>query len=88
MNYNVKEGNPKDLISKSVPMPNAIDPSEGVRLIKAFLEIKEQGRREKLIRLAEDMARLHPDAASAGGLQGKMLSCSSRRRTTQADNHR
>jgi hypothetical protein len=55
MNYKVKENN--TLTRKSVLRSNTIDPGEGVRLIKAFLEIKEQGWREKLIRLAEDIAK-------------------------------
>jgi hypothetical protein len=57
MNSNTKESNPKDLVSKSVRLPNTMDPKEGVRLIKAFLGIKEPGRRERLIRLAEDLAK-------------------------------
>jgi hypothetical protein len=44
-------------IRKYVLRSNTIDPGEGVRLIKAFLEIKEQGWREKLIRLAENIAK-------------------------------
>jgi hypothetical protein len=55
MNYKGKESN--TLTRKSVIRSNTIDPGEGVRLIKAFLEIREQGRREKLIRLAEDIAK-------------------------------
>jgi hypothetical protein len=57
MNDTVGKINCNDLITKSVLAPNAIDPREGVRLIKAFLEIKEQGLRETLIRLAEDIAK-------------------------------
>jgi hypothetical protein len=57
MNYKLKESNHNDLITKSALAPNAIDPREGERLIKAFLEIKEQALREKLIRLAEDIAK-------------------------------
>jgi hypothetical protein len=57
MNSDTKESNPNDLVSNSVRLPNAMDPREGVRLIKAFLSIKEAGRREKLIRLAEDLAK-------------------------------
>jgi hypothetical protein len=42
-------------------LPDAADPREGVRLIKAFVEIKEQAWREKLIRLAEDLAKASSD---------------------------
>jgi hypothetical protein len=55
MKYKVKESN--TLLREPVLRSNTIDPGEGVRLIKAFLEIKEQGWREKLIRLAEDIAK-------------------------------
>jgi hypothetical protein len=51
-------------MSESVQLPKAADPSErvplineGVRLIKAFIDIKERGSREKLIRFAEDLAK-------------------------------
>jgi hypothetical protein len=42
-------------------IPNAADPRDGVRLIKAFLAIKEPAWREKLIRLAEDLAKASSD---------------------------
>ena len=38
-------------------LSDAADPRDGVRLIKAFLEIKEPVLREKLICLAEDLAK-------------------------------
>ena len=44
-------------------LSDAADPRDGVRLIKAFLDIKESALREKLIRLAEDFAK-----ASSGHL--------------------
>lgn len=40
---------------------NAADPGDGVRLIAAFLEIKEPERRENFIRLAEDLAKASSD---------------------------
>jgi hypothetical protein len=57
MNHDSNESNHNDLVSKSVRLADAADPREGVRLIKAFLEIKEQGRREKLICMAEDLTK-------------------------------
>jgi hypothetical protein len=42
-------------------LPDAADPRDGVRLIRAFLEIKEPAWREKLIHLAEDLARASSD---------------------------
>jgi hypothetical protein len=45
----------KDEISK-LRLSDPADPSDGVRLIRAFLEIKEPAWREKLIHLAEDLA--------------------------------
>jgi hypothetical protein len=38
-------------------LSDAADPRDGVRLIRAFLEIKEPALREKLICLAEDLAK-------------------------------
>jgi hypothetical protein len=38
-------------------LSDVADPRDGVRLIKAFLEIKEPALREKLICLAEDLAK-------------------------------
>ena len=42
-------------------LSDAADPRDGVRLIKAFLEIKEPALREKLICLAEDLAKASSD---------------------------
>jgi hypothetical protein len=53
-------GKKKDEISK-LRLPDAADPRDGVRLIRAFLEIKEPALREKLIHLAEDLARASSD---------------------------
>jgi hypothetical protein len=64
VNQNIKISNPKDQMSESVQLPNATDPSEraplineGIRLIKAFIDIKDSSSREKLIRFAEDLAK-------------------------------
>ena len=42
-------------------LSDAADPRDGVRLIKAFLEINEPALREKLIYLAEDLAKASSD---------------------------
>jgi hypothetical protein len=60
MNRNTKQSNPNEEVSKR-QLYNATDPRDGVRLIKAFLEIKEPAWREKLIRLAEDLAKASSD---------------------------
>jgi hypothetical protein len=57
MSHNEKK---KDDISK-LRLPDAGDPIDGVRLIRAFLEIKEPAWREKLIHLAEDLAKASSD---------------------------
>ena len=60
MNRNTKQSNREEEVSKR-RLPDAADPRDGVRLIKAFLEIKEPAWREKLIRLAEDLAKASSD---------------------------
>ena len=60
MNHNKKQSNRGEEVSK-LRLPDAADPRDGVRLIKAFLEIKEPAWREKLIRLAEDLAKASSD---------------------------
>jgi hypothetical protein len=57
VNHKTKINNSNDLVRGSIQLRNATDPSEGIRLIKAFLKIKERGWREKLIRFAEDLAK-------------------------------
>jgi hypothetical protein len=52
----MKQSNREEEISKC-RLPDAADPRDGVRLIKAFLEIKEPASRDKSIRLAEGMAK-------------------------------
>jgi hypothetical protein len=60
MNHNKKQSNPGEEVSK-LRLPDAADPRDGVRLIRAFLEIKEPAWREKLIHLAEDLAKASSD---------------------------
>ena len=62
MNRNKKQTNQEEEVSK-FRLPDDADPRDGVRLIRAFLEIKEPAWREKLIHLAEDLAK-----ASSKGL--------------------
>jgi hypothetical protein len=56
MNPNTIKSNRDEHVSK-FQLSDAADPRDGVRLIKAFLEIKESALREKLICLAEDLAK-------------------------------
>jgi hypothetical protein len=56
--YNTSKSNRDEHISK-FRRRDAADKKDGARLIKAFLEIKEPALREKLICLAEDLAKLH-----------------------------
>ena len=60
MNHNKKPSNRGEEVSK-FRLPDVADPRDGVRLIKAFLEIKEPALREKLMHLAEDLARASSD---------------------------
>jgi hypothetical protein len=60
MSHNKKQNNAGEEVSK-LRLLDAADPAEGVRLIRAFLEIKEAAWREKLIRLAEDLAKASSD---------------------------
>ena len=60
MNRNTKQNNREEDVSKS-RLPDAADPRDGVRLIKAFLEIKEPAWREELIRLAVNLAKASSD---------------------------
>ena len=59
MNRNKIQSNQKEEITKF--RLNDADPRDGVRLIRAFLEIKEPTWREKLIHLAEDLAKASSD---------------------------
>ena len=60
MKPNTVKSNRYEHISK-FRLSDAADPRDGVRLIKAFLEIKEPALREKLICLAEDLAKASSD---------------------------
>jgi hypothetical protein len=51
----------KRMILANFDYPMPADPIDGVRLIRAFLEIKEPAWREKLIHLAEDLAKASSD---------------------------
>jgi hypothetical protein len=61
MNPNTIKSNRDQYVSKLRLSDAAADPRDGVRLIKAFLEIKELALREKLICLAEDLAKASSD---------------------------
>ena len=56
MSHNEKKSNREEGVSK-LRLPDTADPRDGVRLIKAFLEINDPALREKLICLAEDLAK-------------------------------
>ena len=56
MNPNTIKSN-RDVHVSKFQLSDAANPRDGVRLIKAFLEIKEPALREKLICLAEDLAK-------------------------------
>jgi hypothetical protein len=56
MNRNKKQANQGEEVSK-LRLPDDADPRDGARLIRAFLEIKEPAWRERLIHLAEDLAK-------------------------------
>jgi hypothetical protein len=60
MNPTTRKINCDEHVSK-FRLPYAADPRDGLRLIKAFLEIKEPAVREKLICLAEDLAKASSD---------------------------
>jgi hypothetical protein len=60
MNHNTRNSDRDEQVGKFRP-PDTADPRDGVRLIRAFLEIKEPAWREKLIRLAEDLAKASSD---------------------------
>jgi hypothetical protein len=68
MNHNKNQSNRGEEISKFW-LPDAADPRDGVRLIRAFLEIKEPAWREKLIHLAEDLAKASSDCLGTAGVE-------------------
>ena len=73
MNPNTIKRNRDEKVSE-FRLSDAADPRDGVRLIKAFLEIEEPALREKLICLAEDLAK-----ASSGCLRIAQVEESHRR---------
>jgi hypothetical protein len=60
MNRNKRQTHQEEEVSK-FPLPDDADPKDGVRLIRAFLEIKDPASREKLIHLAEGLAKASSD---------------------------
>jgi hypothetical protein len=70
MNPNTRKSNCDEHVSK-FRLLYAADPRDGLRLIKAFLEIKEPAVREKLICLAEDLAKASSDCLGTGTGRGE-----------------
>lgn len=68
MNCNMKHAIQHEEVSK-FRLPDVADPRDGVRLIRAFLEIKEPTWREKLIHLAEDLAKASSDGLGAAEVE-------------------
>jgi hypothetical protein len=68
MNRNKNQSNQKEEVTK-FRLPNDADPRDGVRLIRAFLEIKEPAWREKLIHLAEDLAKASSEGLGAAEVE-------------------
>src|SRR5580704_4898629 len=68
MNPNTIKSNRDERVSK-LRLSDAADPRDGVRLIKAFLEIKEPALREKLICLAEDLGKASSDCAGTAQVE-------------------
>jgi hypothetical protein len=64
----INKGNREEEIS-NLRLPDAADPRDGVRLIRAFLEIKEPAWREKLIHLAEDLAKASSDGLGTAEIE-------------------
>jgi hypothetical protein len=60
MKHNTRKSNGDEHVG-NFRLPDATEPRDGVRLIKAFLDIKDPAWREKLIRLAEDLAKASSD---------------------------
>ena len=60
MNHNTRKTDCSVQVS-NFRLPDAADPRDGVRLIKAFLEIREPAWREKLICWAEELAKASSD---------------------------
>ena len=60
MNRNIRKLN-RDVPASKFRLSHGAEPRDGVRLIKAFLEIKEPAWREKLICWAEQLAKASSD---------------------------
>jgi hypothetical protein len=68
MSRDKKQSNRGEEVSK-LRVPDAADPRDGVRLIRAFLEIKESAWREKLMLLAEDLAKASSDGLGTADIE-------------------
>jgi hypothetical protein len=68
MSRDKKQSNRGKEVSK-LRLPDAADPRDGVRLIRAFLEIKESAWREKLMLLAEDLAKASSDGLGTADIE-------------------
>ena len=68
MSRDKKQSNRGEGVSK-LRLPDAADPREGVRLIRAFLDIKEPAWREKLIFFAEDLAKASSDGLGTADME-------------------
>jgi hypothetical protein len=68
MSRDKKQSNRGEEVSK-LRLPDAADPRDGVRLIRAFLEIKESAWREKLMLLAEDLAKASSDGFGTADIE-------------------
>ena len=70
MKRNTIKSNRDEHISK-FRLSDAADPGDGVRLIEAFLEIKEPALREKLICVAEDLAKASSDCLGTAQVEDR-----------------
>src|SRR3984957_17622208 len=60
MNRNTKQNSREEDVNKTL-LPDAADPRDALRLIKACLEVKKPAWREELIRLAVNLAKASSD---------------------------
>jgi hypothetical protein len=77
MKHGTKQSN-REVDVRRLTRVDAADPGDGVRLIKAFLDIKEPAWREKLIRLAEDLAKDSSDRLATAQFEEKQKRASRR----------
>jgi hypothetical protein len=68
MSRDKKQSNRGEEVGK-LRSPDSADPRDGVRLIRAFLEIKEPAWREKLMILAEDLAKASSDGLGTADME-------------------